>query len=107
MTSNNYCPVEWTDVGSSNQLGMSPPFIGIIPGKIAQAKERKHKHTTFNCIHLVDDWLQSHPYKKLVEYHQSQFHCQLPRMPSSFHSFDAIIAPWAKPTKGPTTHPGI
>jgi len=33
-------------------------------GKIAQAKERKHKHTTFNCIHLVDDWLQSDPSKK-------------------------------------------
>ena len=43
-------------------------------GKIAQAIEKKHKHITFNCIHLVDDWLQSHPSKKLVEYHQSQFH---------------------------------
>jgi len=47
-------------------------------GKIAQAKERKYKHTTFNCIHLVDDWLQSHPSKKIVEYHQSQFHRQPP-----------------------------
>jgi hypothetical protein len=37
-------------------------------GKIAQAKERKHKHTTFNCIHWIDDWLQSHPCKKLVEF---------------------------------------
>ncbi len=45
-------------------------------GKIAQAKWRKHKHTTFNCIHLVNDWLWSHPCKELVEYHQSQFHPQ-------------------------------
>jgi hypothetical protein len=47
-------------------------------GKIAQAKERKHKHTTFNCIHWIDDWLQSHPCEKLVEYHQLQFHRQPP-----------------------------
>jgi hypothetical protein len=47
-------------------------------GKIAQAKERKHKQTTFNCIHWVDDWLLSHPCKKLVGYHQSQFHHQPP-----------------------------
>jgi hypothetical protein len=32
-------------------------------GKIAQAKERKYKQPTFNCIHWIDEWLQSHPLK--------------------------------------------
>ena len=51
----HYCQVEWTDIGigASNQLGMSPPFVGT---KSRQDRTSKRKETqTHNFqLHALD-----------------------------------------------------
>ena len=108
MTSNNYCPVEWTGIGSSN---WNQPSIRW--NKVLARLHKQKKRNTNTQLSIAFIWLMTGcnltPTKDswTVEYHQSQFHLQPPWMPSSINSFDAIIMPWAKPTKRLTTHPGI
>ncbi len=82
--------VEWTDVGSYNQLGMSHPFNGTQSRQDCTHKMKGTQTNNFQ-LHSFGRWLVViSPMQKLVEYQQSQFR-QKPHHECSQVTIDSLL----------------